>query len=118
MYLILLSIVFPVLAGVYLLVMADRRHLLITAGICFAITGILVVATLLTQYGADFILFNLTASLPICFAVDGMSAIFSAMAMIIFICAGFFSFEYMKHEGHEKIFFMFYTITFLLDDGF
>ena len=101
MYLILLSIVFPVLAGVYLLVrkeMADRRHLLITAGICFAITGILVVATLLTQYGADFILFNLTASLPICFAVDGMSAIFSAMAMIIFICAGFFSFEYMKHS--------------------
>lgn len=115
MYLILLSIVFPVLAGVYLLVrkeMADRRHLLITAGICFAITGILVVATLLTQYGADFILFNLTASLPICFAVDGMSAIFSAMAMIIFICAGFFSFEYMKHETKEKRYYGYYLIVF------
>lgn len=115
MYLILLSIVFPVLAGVYLLVrkeMADRRHLLITAGICFAITGILVVATLLTQYGADFILFNLTASLPICFAVDGMSAIFSAMTMIIFICAGFFSFEYMKHETKEKRYYGYYLIVF------
>lgn len=115
MYLILLSIFFPVLAGAYLLVrkeMADRRHLLITAGICFAITGILVVATLLSQYGADFTLFNLTASLPICFAVDGMSAIFSAMAMIIFICAGFFSFEYMKHETKEKRYYGYYLIVF------
>ena len=78
MYLILLSVFFPVLAGVYLLVrkeMTDRRHLLITAGICFAITGILVVATLLTQYGTDFTLFNLTASLPICFAVDGKQSV-------------------------------------------
>ena len=115
MYLILLSIFFPVLAGVYLLVrkeMADRKQLLVTAGICFAITGILVVTTLLTQYGADFTLFYLTASLPIYFAVDGVSVIFSAMAMIIFICAGFFSFEYMKHETKEKRYYGYYLIVF------
>ena len=115
MYLILLSIFFPVLAGVYLLArkeMADRRQLLVTAGICFAITGILVVTTLLTQYGADFTLFYLTASLPIYFAVDGVSVIFSAMATIIFICAGFFSFEYMKHETKEKRYYGYYLIVF------
>lgn len=115
MYLILLSIFFPVLAGVYLLIrkeMADRRSLLITTGICFVITGILVVATLLTAHGTDFTLFYLTQSLPIYFSVDAVSVIFSAMTMIIFVCAGFFSFEYMKHETKEKRYYGYYLIVF------
>lgn len=115
MYLILLSIFFPVLAGIYLLIrkeMADRRNLLITAGICFVITGILVVATLLTTHGTDFTLFYLTQSLPIYFSVDSVSVIFSAMTMIIFVCAGFFSFEYMKHETKEKRYYGYYLIVF------
>lgn len=115
MYLILLSIFFPVFAGIYLLIrkeMSDRRSLLITTGICFAITGILVVATLLTAHGTDFTLFYLTQSLPIYFSVDAVSVIFSAMTMIIFVCAGFFSFEYMKHETKEKRYYGYYLIVF------
>lgn len=115
MYLILLSIFFPVLSGVYLLVrkeMAARRSLLITAGSCFIITGLLVITTLFTAYGTKFTLFYLTSSLPIGFAVDAISIIFSGMALIIFICVGFFSFEYMKHETKEKRYYGYYLIVF------
>lgn len=115
MYLILLSIFFPVLAGICLLIKkeaADRRSLLITTGICFVLTGVLVSATLLTAYGTGFTLFYLTQSLPVCFGVDAMSVIFSAMTMIIFLCAGFFSFEYMKHETMEKRYYGYYLIVF------
>jgi multicomponent Na+:H+ antiporter subunit D len=115
MYPILLSIFFPILAGVYLLVrkeMANRSKLLLTTGICLAVTAILVVISLMTSYGTSFTLFNLTASLPIAFAIDGVSVVFSVMAAIIMLCAGFFSFEYMKHEEHEKRYYGYYMMVF------
>jgi multicomponent Na+:H+ antiporter subunit D len=115
MYLILLSIFFPILAGVYLLVrkeMTNRNNLLLTTGICLTVTAILVVASLATAYGASFTLFNLTSSLPIIFAIDGVSLVFSVMATIIMLCAGFFSFEYMKHEEHEKRYYGYYMLVF------
>jgi multicomponent Na+:H+ antiporter subunit D len=115
MYPILLSIFFPILAGVYLLVrkeMTNRSKLLITTGICLVVTAILVVISLTTSYGTSFTLFNLTASLPITFAIDGVSVVFSVMAAIIMLCAGFFSFEYMKHEEHEKRYYGYYMMVF------
>jgi multicomponent Na+:H+ antiporter subunit D len=115
MYPILLSVFFPILAGVYLLVrkeMANRNKLLLTTGICLAVTAILVVISLMTSYGTSFTLFNLTASLPIAFAIDGVSVVFSVMAAIIMLCAGFFSFEYMKHEEHEKRYYGYYMLVF------
>ena len=129
MYLILLSILAPMLIGIYLLVRkehANRTHLLVTAGIGFVLTGVLVVVTLITEYKSSFTLFYLTKTLPIMFAVDGMSIIFSVLAQIVFICAGFFSFEYMnpntpkmryyhvylQQETKEKRYYGFYLIVF------
>ena len=57
-------------------------------------------------------LFNLTDRLPVLFKVDEVSVIFSAMTVIVFVCAGFFSFEYMKHEQKEKRYYGFYLIVF------
>lgn len=129
MYLILLSILAPMLIGIYLLVRkehADRKHLLLTAGIGFVLTGVLVVVTLITAYKTSFTLFYLTKTLPIMFAVDEMSIIFSVLTLIVFIGAGFFSFEYMnpntpkmryyriylQQETKEKRYYGFYLIVF------
>lgn len=115
MYLILISILMPILIGIYLLVRKEytgRKTLLTVSGTGFVLTGVSVIAALGTAYGSSFTLFYLTKTLPIAFAVDGMSILFSSLTMLVFICAGFFSFEYMKHETKEKRYYGFYLIVF------
>ena len=129
MYLIILSILVPVLFGIYLLVRkeyANRKYLLMTAGIAFVLTGALVVTALVTAYGISFTLFPLTETLSIMFAIDEMSILFSSLTLIVFLCAGFYSFEYMNpktkvrryyrldtnHETNEKRYYGFYLIVF------
>ena len=129
MYLILLSILIPILFGIYLLIRkeyAARKYLLVTAGVAFVLTGILIVAALVTAYGTSFTLFSLTETLPIVFAIDEMSILFSSLTLIVYLCTGFFSFEYMNpktrvrryyrldpdHETREKRFYGFYLIVF------
>lgn len=114
MYAILLSILFPIFAGLGLLVcpkQPDRKLLTVTTGICLVITDVLVFYTLLSAR-QGFTLFNLTQTLPIYFKVDGISIIFSLLTTIVFICAGFFSFAYMRHEQKEKRYYGFYLMAF------
>ena len=114
MYYIILSILFPVLSGVYLLVrkeMKSRKNLLWTMGIFLVITAVLAVLALCTSQEGLLTLFNLTERLPILFKVDEVSVVFSVLAVVIFLCAGFFSFEYMKHEEKEKRYYGFYLIV-------
>ena len=137
MYLILFSIFVPIIAGVLLLIMKDqtqgavsspahssqpksgnsdagnsRRQLLFLTGIAYLLTGALVIAALVTARNESFTLFHMAEDLPVCFGIDEMSVVFSILTMIIYICAGFFSFEYMKHESWEKRYYGFYLIVF------
>lgn len=115
MYLILLSIFVPILAGVCLLVLPEKKigkaHLLLIVGIAYLLTGALVIGALIGSYNVTFTLFYLTASLPVCFHIDEISVLFAALTLIVFLCAGFFSFEYMKHEKKEKRYYGFYLIV-------
>lgn len=131
MYVILLSIFFPILAGAALLVYRkepDRRKLILVTGLCLVITGALAAAALfmagaglslffpdtftLTTPARGFTLFYLTESLPIYFRIDEVGAVFSLLTIIVFVCAGFFSFEYMKHEKKEKRYYGYYLMVF------
>lgn len=116
MYYIIVSILFPVMAGIFLLIkkeMKCRKNLLLTTGTALAITAVLVILTLYTASGEEMLtLFNLTDSLPILFKADEVSVIFSLMAVVVFLCGGFFSFEYMKREEKEKRYYGFYLIVF------
>ncbi len=120
MYLILSSILFPILAGLFLLVRhrtplsgetpTDRKSLIALTGCSLIITAIFVIAALFAENG--FTLFYLTPSLPIYFRVDSVGRIFSLLAVIVIPCAGFFSFAYMKHEEHESRYYGFYLLVF------
>lgn len=115
MYYIILAVFFPILAGAYLLIrreMKTRKSLLITAGVSLAATAVLAVLALCMTGDEILTLFNMTDRLPILFKVDTVSAVFSVMTVIIFVGAGFFSFEYMKHEQKEKRYYGFYLIVF------
>ena len=119
MYLILLSIVVPIVFGVGLLLWRDRkptipgrRRLLQIVGTAYLLTGALVISALLMSRNTSYTLFYLTRALPICFRIDETGVLFSSMALIVCLCTGFFSFEYMKHESKEKRYYGFCLIVF------
>ena len=116
----ILSVFFPVLAGVYLLIKKERgnrKYLLVSTGAFLVITAILVVLALCLGREGMFTLFSLTERLPILFKIDEISVVFSVLAVLIFLCAGFFSFEYMKHERRKKMFFAYYVMTYGVTAG-
>ncbi len=61
-----------------------------------------------------YLLFNLTENLPILFKIDEMSIIFAGMTVIVFLCSGLFSIEYMKHEQKKGRFCLFYLLVFVI----
>lgn len=60
----------------------------------------------------NFVLAKFTGNLAIAFRVDGMGMVFAGLVSFLWPLATLFAFEYMTKEKHEKIFFMFYTITY------
>jgi len=122
MYLILLSIFFPILAGLFLLIRfrtpltgekrtADRKTLLLLTGCFLVITALFSSAALLTAKNG-FTLFYLTETLPIYFRIDRMGTLFALLVIVVLLCAGFFSFEYMKHEEQEGRYYGYYLMVF------
>lgn len=126
MYSILLSIFFPILAGLFLLIRyrtpvektaaqtaktADRKKLLILTG-SFLILTALFAGTALFTAGEGFTFFYLTESLPIYFQIDGVGKVFTLLVIVVFLCAGFFSFAYMEHEEREGRYYGYYLMVF------
>ncbi|MCM1120996.1 MAG: proton-conducting membrane transporter [Eubacterium sp.] len=126
MYLILLSILIPVLSGLFLLITrrtplngetakgnpTDRRTLLITTSAALLLTDLLTCAALIGAYGSSYTLFALTDKLSVVFGVDEPCVLFASVAMLVMTCAGFFSYEYMKREQREGRYYGFYLIVF------
>lgn len=111
---IMIPIVLPILFGVLLLVMKEPKSRntilqITTAG--FVLTGLSVANVVFGETSA-FTLFNLTKSLPVYFKVDEVGKLFVSIVTIVWICAGIFSFEYMKHEEKNKRYFGFYLIVY------
>lgn len=122
MYCILLSIFCPILAGIFLLIRyrtplsgkrnpQERKTLLLFTGTFLILTALLTVTSLLTAKEGITLLY-LTDTLPIYFKIDAIGALFSLLAVIVLVCAGFFSFEYMKHEERESRYYGFYLMMF------
>ncbi len=116
MYLILLSIFVPIASGICLLILPEknivRARLLSAVGTAYLLTAVLVTGALTGCYDVTYTLFHLTASLPVCFHIDETGVLFAALTLIVLLCAGFFSFAYMKHEKKEKRYYGFYLIVF------
>lgn len=110
----LAAIIIPILFGAVLLLVPEfssRNRLLGTVGAGLVVTGIL--AFLSLGCGEQGIrLLSLGEKLGIFFRLDDLGRIFTVIVTILWILAGFYSFEYMKHEKEEKRYFGFYLMTF------
>ena len=114
LYVLVLPIVLPVLAGVGLLLFPIRRdrtrELFVEAAVLIT-TGITLWLILRGPRGTLY-LFSLGEKLPLTLRIDGLAAFFGALVALLWPLATLYAFEYMRHEDRRNTFFAFYTITY------
>lgn len=89
-----------------------RTHMLVFIEGFVTATSILVWLLLFHRPEEAFTLVNFTGNLAITFRLDGLGCVFAGLVSFLWPLAVLYSFEYMTKEEHERVFFMFYTITY------
>ena len=112
--LILSSVFIPVLWGAGLLLLPEfksRCKLLILSGLGLIVAAILGLAAMLAG-DVELFLFSFGRNLSVYFRIDEVGRLFAAVVIFVWLLAGFYAFEYMKHEREEKRYFGFYLMVF------
>ena len=110
---LLLSILLPIVLGVGILVKGGfkSRNVLLT------ITGAGLVTTAALAMGvvfageAELLLLTFGEDLDLYFRVDAVGKLFAVVVNAVWVLAGLYAFEYMKHEQEETRFFGFYLMV-------
>ncbi|MCD8154511.1 MAG: proton-conducting membrane transporter [Clostridiales bacterium] len=112
-------VLFPILSGalIPLLPFKNRTHMMVYVEGAVLVNSALALAAMLNRPETEFILFRFTSNLTLSFRLDSLGTVFCALISALWPLATLYAFEYMKHEEHEKFFFMFYTITFGITMG-
>jgi len=113
-YWILVAILLPVLGGVLvpLLPFKGRKTMMIYIEAVTILTSIIVWGVLSGGKTEVFHLIYFIEDLSISFKIDGLTMVFAGLVSVLWPLATLYAFEYMEHESHEKIFFMFYSMTY------
>ncbi len=113
-YLILVAILLPILGGILtpLLPFKKRVHMMIYLECLMLATSAIVLVLVAHGPMPIFEVIYFVRGLSISFKIDGLSMLFAGLVAILWPFAMLYSFEYMEHEGHERIFFMFYSMTY------
>ena len=109
---LLLPLLLPMLAGLLLLTkpFAEGKIRRLTVQIGLILTLVSLLPAFLTS-GRDLTLFTLSDNVEIALHVDGIGMCFCVLMAFVWTAAGFYSFDYMAHEGHEKRFYCLYLLT-------
>ncbi len=112
--LLLIPIFFPIAMGLAMLPLnledRGKRQIYVTSVVI--INMVLSIIFMFTIPKQTFTLIRFSETASITFRVDGLSTVFGMIVSILWVVATFYSFEYMKHEGKEKKFFAFFTMSF------
>lgn len=113
-YWILAAILLPIIGGILTPIFpfkTRKQMMFYLEGIMLATSAI--VLSLVAHGPMDvFHVVRFVGQLSISFKIDGMTMIFGGLISILWPLAVLYSFEYMEHESHEKIFFAFYSMTY------
>lgn len=107
-------VLLPILGGALIPLLPIRKRVQMEFYIegLVLLNSMLVIWMLFHRPDEVFILFRLTGNLSVSFKLDDLGTVFAGIVSVLWPLATLYAFEYMKHEGHEKYFFMFYTITY------
>lgn len=109
-----LAVFLPIVFGLVMLARPFRSRFareVMTEGVTI-ITSLVVLLCLLRPEESSSVAFYLMEDMPITFALDGLSGVFTALVAFLWPLATLYGFEYMEHEGGENHFFALYTITY------
>ena len=111
---LLIIVLFPFAAGVLvpLLPFKSRRAMLVFIETAVIINSIMVWMILLNKPAGTFTMLKFSGNLSVTFHIDGLAMVFAGLVSLLWPLATLYSFEYMKHENHERVFFTFYVITY------
>ena len=115
----LLSILFPILAGVALFIWRPTDRIIrnrYTITVVF-ITSALVLGTAICTwtYGSDAVavsIVKITKHLSFEFRPDNVATVFGCIIGVLWPVTTIYAFNYMEHEGNDNMFFGFFIITF------
>ena len=117
--LILLSILFPIFAGVLLFLikpLAEDRPRNIYVACALAVSSAITLLCLFTATGS-ITLWSITENVSIGLRADGLSKIFGTLMSLMFTVVGIYAIGYMEHEEHKNRFFAFYLMVFGVLNG-
>ena len=109
---LLLPFLLPAAAGVLLALLKfkKRASMLIYVFIILAAEAALCIFVSASgTYSLE--LLNVSQSFVLYFTVDTLSKVFLILVSCMWLLAGVFSFEYMEHDGREKLFYGVYLVT-------
>lgn len=111
---LILIILIPILTGAVLPLIRFRKkgYMEVFLEAMIILNSILVWMVIINEPRENFVLANFTGNLSIFFEVDGLAMVFAGLVSFLWPFATLYAFEYMKHEKHQKVFFMFYTMTY------
>ena len=108
--LLILPVAVPVIAGLLAGCIKKRAARNALTGTALAVNLLLVLAAVL-RGAEELTVWQLTDTVSIYFHVDGISKLFALLISCMWLCVGFYSFDYMKSEENEGRFYLFYLIS-------
>lgn len=110
---ILIPIILPICAALLTLVIRDKFELRSFREKYVGAVLILNMAFVIWAVfsGGRITIVNLTDNLSLFLKADEMSAVFTVLVSVMWLLAGFFSFEYMNHENRNESFYLFYLLS-------
>ncbi|MCR5268555.1 MAG: proton-conducting membrane transporter [Lachnospiraceae bacterium] len=113
-YLPLITILLPIFGSILipLLPFKSRRMRCIYTEALVILNSILVYMTIFLDRQVACEVIHFTGDLSIAFEMDDLSVVFAGLVAFLWPLATLYSFEYMKKEEHESVFFMFFVMTY------
>lgn len=110
----LAAVLLPIIGGALVMVLPFKKRIQMEVYLetVVVLTSILVWGILSEGPGERFPIVKFVNNLSLSLQLDGCGMVFSGLVSALWPLAMLFSFEYMKKEKHEKVFFMFYTMTY------
>ena len=110
----LIVVLLPFFTGmlVPLLSFRSRKGMWIYLETAVCINSALVLWMLFHAPEGSLTVFRFTGSLSVTLRLDGLGAVFAAIAALLWPLATLYAFAYMKQESSEKSFYTFYVITY------
>jgi multicomponent Na+:H+ antiporter subunit D len=109
-----LAVFLPILGSLPIFLLPWKRevHWKIYAFALTLLTSGLVWRMILSGEEQSYVLFRFANDLEISFGMDGLARVFAGLVSFLWPLALLYAFEYMEHLQHQRIFFLFYVMTY------